>query len=249
MSNKKGFIILSPLLVFIVLYLLPSIAAGDFYKVPITVAFMVSSIYAIAVSGGLPLAKRVQILREAFVHYRQDNESSSINSQSKVFCVCDEYAEIKRFLETNPFNRGMLECVCNRIKYDAYMWNFDRLSPKYRYLFVEQISREFCEDFKTGTMDSTFFEEYKWQSVKALVEDPVGWYTEKALNQPGYSTKELMEIKQSLSYRIGRMITFVPRKIKGGIQSVKDDGVVYTFKLACKKILRRLLWKEIPRSR
>lgn len=61
MSNKKGFIILSPLLVFIVLYLLPSIAVGDFYKVPITVAFMVSSIYAIAVSGGLPLAKRVQI--------------------------------------------------------------------------------------------------------------------------------------------------------------------------------------------
>ena len=46
---------------FIVLYLLPSIVAGDFYKVPITVAFMVSSIYAIAVSGGLPLAKRVQI--------------------------------------------------------------------------------------------------------------------------------------------------------------------------------------------
>mgnify|MGYP003398604900 FL=1 len=45
---------------FIVLYLLPSIVAGDFYKVPITVAFMVSSIYAIAVSGGLPLAKRVQ---------------------------------------------------------------------------------------------------------------------------------------------------------------------------------------------
>lgn len=60
MSNKKGFIVLSPLLVFIVLYLLPSIVAGDFYKVPITVAFMVSSIYAIAVSGGLPLAKRVQ---------------------------------------------------------------------------------------------------------------------------------------------------------------------------------------------
>lgn len=60
LSNKKGFIVLSPLLVFIVLYLVPSIVAGDFYKVPITVAFMVSSIYAIAVSGGLPLAKRVQ---------------------------------------------------------------------------------------------------------------------------------------------------------------------------------------------
>lgn len=62
MSNKKGFIILSPLLVFIVLYLLPSIAAGDFYKVPITVAFMVSSIYAIAVSGGLPLANEYRFI-------------------------------------------------------------------------------------------------------------------------------------------------------------------------------------------
>lgn len=195
------------------------------------------------------LAKRVQVLREAFVHYRQDNESSSINSQSKVFCVCEEYAEIKRFLETNPFNRGMLECVCNRIKYDAYMWNFDRLSPKYRYLFVERISQEFGEEFEAGRMDDAFFEEYKWESVKMLVEDPVGWYTEKALNQPGYSTKELTEIKQSYSYRIGRAITFLPRKFKGGIQSVKDDGIVYTFKLACKKIIGRLLWKEIPRSR
>lgn len=60
LSNKKGFIALSPLLVFIVLYLVTSIIAGDFYKVPITVAFMVSSIYAVAVSGGFPLAARVR---------------------------------------------------------------------------------------------------------------------------------------------------------------------------------------------
>lgn len=197
----------------------------------------------------MALAGRVQTLREAFVHYRQDNEGSSINSQSKVFCVCEEYAEIQRFLETNPFNRGMLECVANRIKYDTYMWNFDRLSPKFRYLFVEQISGEFMDAFENGTMDNEFFETYKWEDVKKLTEDPIGWYTEKALNQPGYSTKELLQIQQSYSYRIGRAVTFLPRKFMGGIQSVKDDGVIYTFKLACKKIMGRLLWKEIPRSR
>lgn len=197
----------------------------------------------------MALAGRVQTLREAFVHYRQDNEGSSINSQSKVFCVCEEYEEIQRFLETNPFNRGMLECVANRIKYDTYMWNFDRLSPKFRYLFVERISGEFMDAFENGTMDSEFFETYKWEDVKKLTEDPIGWYTEKALNQPGYSTKELLQIQQSYSYRIGRAVTFLPRKFMGGIQSVKDDGVIYTFKLACKKIMGRLLWKEIPRSR
>ena len=52
---------MSPLLVFIVLYLVTSIVSGDFYKVPITVAFMASSIFAIAISGGYPLAKRIQI--------------------------------------------------------------------------------------------------------------------------------------------------------------------------------------------
>ena len=56
-------------MVFIVLYLVTSLVAGDFYKVPITVGFMVASIYAIAVSGdfalpfgrrsALPLSKRI----------------------------------------------------------------------------------------------------------------------------------------------------------------------------------------------
>lgn len=58
---SKGIIALSPLAVFIVLYLVTSIVAGDFYKVPITVAFMISSVYAVVVSGGIPLRRRIDI--------------------------------------------------------------------------------------------------------------------------------------------------------------------------------------------
>ena len=61
MSNKKGIWALSPLIVFITLYVVTSIVAGDFYKVPVTVAFMASSIYAIATCGGFPLAKRINL--------------------------------------------------------------------------------------------------------------------------------------------------------------------------------------------
>ena len=56
---KKGIIALSPIVVFILFYLVTSIVAGDFYKIPITVAFMVSSIYAIAVFTGRPLMNRI----------------------------------------------------------------------------------------------------------------------------------------------------------------------------------------------
>ena len=58
---KKGLLALTPLGVFILIYLVTSLIAGDFYKVPITVAFMIASIYAVTVSGGIPLRKRIDI--------------------------------------------------------------------------------------------------------------------------------------------------------------------------------------------
>ena len=58
---KKGLIALSPLVVFILFYLVTSIIAGDFYKIPITVAFLVSSAYAVITAGGLPLMQRINI--------------------------------------------------------------------------------------------------------------------------------------------------------------------------------------------
>ena len=58
---KKGIIALSPLLVFILFYLVTSIIAGDFYKIPITVAFMVSSIYAIIITSNQPVMQRINI--------------------------------------------------------------------------------------------------------------------------------------------------------------------------------------------
>lgn len=61
MSNKKGLLALSPLMVFIALYLITSIVARDFYKVPITVAFMIASIYAVATSWNFPLPKRIDM--------------------------------------------------------------------------------------------------------------------------------------------------------------------------------------------
>ena len=46
-------------MVFVLFYLVTSIIAGDFYKIPITVAFLVSSCYAIIIFGGKPLMQRI----------------------------------------------------------------------------------------------------------------------------------------------------------------------------------------------
>ena len=57
---KRGLIALSPLAVFVALYLVTSITAGDFYRVPITVAFLATSVYAIAISRG-KLQRRISV--------------------------------------------------------------------------------------------------------------------------------------------------------------------------------------------
>lgn len=55
----SGWRALSPLFVFLCLYLVTSFIVNDFYKVPITVAFLVSSCYAIATMRGLKLEQRI----------------------------------------------------------------------------------------------------------------------------------------------------------------------------------------------
>lgn len=52
---------LSPMLVFMVVYLIGSLLAGDFYKVPLTVAFLSASAYAVCITPKLKLKERISI--------------------------------------------------------------------------------------------------------------------------------------------------------------------------------------------
>lgn len=55
----NGWMALSPLLVFLCVYLISSIIAHDFYRIPISSAFLVASIYAIIISRGRSLEQRI----------------------------------------------------------------------------------------------------------------------------------------------------------------------------------------------
>lgn len=57
--NKPNGWALMPLVIFLSLYLITSIIINDFYKVPITVAFLTASAYAIATTKGLSLNDRI----------------------------------------------------------------------------------------------------------------------------------------------------------------------------------------------
>ena len=62
--EKKSFFALTPLILFLLMYLGTSLILNDFYKVPITVAFLVSSLYAIAITKGISLKKRIELFSQ-----------------------------------------------------------------------------------------------------------------------------------------------------------------------------------------
>ena len=53
-TKTQGLLALSPLIVFLGIYLISSIVAGDFYKIPIASAFLIASAY------GCSSAKKVR---------------------------------------------------------------------------------------------------------------------------------------------------------------------------------------------
>lgn len=58
-SSKKGLLALTPIAVMLSIYLVGSLVTRDFYSIPIAVAFLVASVYAVCITRGMPLQERV----------------------------------------------------------------------------------------------------------------------------------------------------------------------------------------------
>ena len=77
---------LSPLLVFLWLYLVVSLIVNDFYKVPITVAFLVASVYAVCITKGLSLNDRI-------MQYSQGAANKNVMLMIWIFVLAGAFAQ------------------------------------------------------------------------------------------------------------------------------------------------------------
>ena len=85
-NRRQGLWALSPLMVFLCLYLATSIIMNDFYKVPLTVAFLISSVYAICITKGLPLNERL-------MQYSRGASNSNIMIMIWIFILAGGFAQ------------------------------------------------------------------------------------------------------------------------------------------------------------
>ena len=131
-------------------------------------------------------ATRVAYLADPVLCYRQDNETSSVNSPSKVFCVCDEYQEMERFLKARPDLPDALEGIKSRMKFDTYMWNWKRLSPELRQRFLDRAAEDFQADIAAGRIDWSRFQPWAEANLRLLVKNPKTFdVMREELSRPG----------------------------------------------------------------
>ena len=114
---------------------------------------------------------RIFLLEDPLLHYRQDNESSSVNDPDKAFCIVKELDEIERTSESMP-NKTELQPYVYRIKYDNYMWNYQRLTPEIRSIFLEEMVRELKNGQLKGHYNANIFGSWQNKNLQFLLNDP-----------------------------------------------------------------------------
>lgn len=121
-------------------------------------------------------AHKVYLLREAFLNYRCDNESSSVASGEKIFCVCTEIAEIERFLtdmEIQGYN-----AAAQRVRFAVYLWNYNRLPLEYKYAFLLKAAEEFRNVLHQGKLKKEDWDLPRWNTIQSWMFDLDRYYQE-----------------------------------------------------------------------
>lgn len=151
-------------------------------------------------------ADRIVFKDSSFYHYRIDNESSSVNSKSKVYCVCDELSDIESYLS----DRRELDYITNHwlapYRFFCYRWNYNRINNEYKPDFLMRWIQETQEDLDKGLIDYNDFLPDMLTQIQDMLENKEELYV-----------NEMCEIKRRECLR------------RGFFDALKSDQHVYIY--------------------
>lgn len=142
-------------------------------------------------------ATRVWFIHDAYLHYRQDNEQSSVRSQKKVYCVCDEFERMEAFTDAidDPAKRKFIKAVLVKMKYDSYNWNYDRLAPELGREFIYKFADEMKNHVEKKEIAWELFDDAQVRDIRILLDDPTFSHIRRQARVSGYG-----KLRRALSY-------------------------------------------------
>lgn len=87
-------------------------------------------------------AQRYMQTNECLLNYRQTNDSSSVKSKGKVFCVNKEWEEIFKTVKKDTLLYNKVKNILPIIQLNNYRWNYIRIDKKYKSDFLKKWTSE-----------------------------------------------------------------------------------------------------------
>ncbi len=140
------------------------------------------------------LAQRMYFINEDFYQLRRDNPNSSVKSKAKVFCMCDEYAFIRRFIDQNNLQKFI--GIYYVLMYLNYMFTYYRVADEFKPMFLERFREDFLFGQKNKELDKTLFSKKEWENVRLLLKSAESFHNKFS------SPKNMENKKENLWHKI-----------------------------------------------
>jgi len=119
-------------------------------------------------------ASQVRFVDVPVVHYRQDNEASSVNSKDKTNAVVHEFDVIDAWLgdSAGTERREALRLEAQIARFNACLWNLDRLGDETATAFVEDMAAWYADAERRQALDLASWDGWRITNLRALERDP-----------------------------------------------------------------------------
>lgn len=180
-------------------------------------------------------AKRAMFIDKPYYMNRRDNPNSSVNSKEKVYAMNIEYDYI-RDIFLQPGNEELwnrFKGYYNLKRYHNYLFTLTRIADEYKKEYVERMAEEFRRSRDLDELDMSLFKPAEVERMAFMMKDPIEYYHKywlfgKNINKVLHSykkqikraNKRVNELENSTTFKVGKLIMYIPISIKKAIKKL-----------------------------
>jgi len=180
---------------------------------------------------GLVKAKIIAVVREPVYYIRSVSDSLEHRKHEMPLMFWDAVVTMKQQLQKENLyyqvEQSFVNASVNRF---AYNLRSTRLNDAYN-VILRKLYSVYESELGLGLLPKKYYyrqDNYEYLCKLLKISSKKTSKNEKCSVNVDSIYDEAKLIRLSASYRIGRFITYIPRKLRGGIRCYKEHGLVYT---------------------
>ena len=117
-------------------------------------------------------AERVYFVPRPYYMNRRDNADSSVFSDSKVYCISDEYAYIYNWLKEDETRFACFAAVFALKEYHSMIFTYGRIKDEYKTEFVRHFGQRMRSRLEANECDRKLFTPMEWHILNQIAHEP-----------------------------------------------------------------------------